>query len=122
MKRRKRTAKPRTDVERRIRQRVRELRRGGGWTIAELAEAAGISVDALNRIESGERVPTLNTVVLLSVALGTTVAELLDEPTPRHSAATIRLVKIAEGENTRVRKAILDVVQRFVGCLDDIHT
>ena len=119
MKRRKRTAKPRTDVERRIRQRVRELRRGGGWTIAELAEAASISIDALSRIESGERVPTLNTVVLLANALGTTVAELLDEPAPRYSAATVRLVKISEGQNTKVRSAILDVVRRFVGCLNE---
>ena len=116
---RKRTAKPKTDVERRVQDRVRELRRGGGWTIAELAEAADISVDALTRIESGERVPTLNTLVDLATALGVTVTELFDEPDPRYSAATMRLVQLAEGQAPKVRKAILDVVRRFVGCLED---
>ena len=66
--------------------------------------------------------PTLNTVASLANALGTTVAELLDEPAPRHSAATVRLIKIAEDRNAKVRKAILDVVKRFVGCLDDAST
>lgn len=60
-----------------MRIRLRELRASRGLTQEQLCESAGVSVDAVNRIESGTRVPTIATLASLATALGVEVGDLV---------------------------------------------
>ncbi len=53
--------------------RIRALRTGARLTQARLAEAAGIEVQSLSRIERGEYEPSLSACVALADALGVSV-------------------------------------------------
>lgn len=75
--------------------RIRELRRERGMTQEELCERAGISVDAVSRIEGGKRTPNLDTLQRLSEAFGVPAAALFEgapAPSERPLAAPIRRV------------------------------
>src|SRR5229473_1957236 len=56
---------------------VRALREGRGWTQEQLAEAAGLSRDAISRIERGDREPKLVTLEAIASAVGLELAQLL---------------------------------------------
>ena len=58
---------------------IRRLREQSGRTITDIARAAGISRQALQMIESGQRQPTLETAQKVLAALGKSLAEL-DQP------------------------------------------
>jgi transcriptional regulator with XRE-family HTH domain len=60
-----------------IRARIRRLRRHQGLTQEALCERAGLSPDAVTRIESGSRTPTIDTLVRIAAALGVAVEDLL---------------------------------------------
>ena len=60
--------------------RLRELRRQRDTTLTQLAEATGISVSTLSRLESGTRRPTLELLLPLAKAHGVTLDELVDAP------------------------------------------
>lgn len=60
--------------------RLRALRRGRGATLAELAEATGISVSTLSRLESGQRRPTLELLLPLARAHQVRLDELVGGP------------------------------------------
>lgn len=82
-----------------LRQRVRKIRLQRGLTQAQLAERAGLSVDAVNRIESGRRNPNLNTIERLADALGIGAADLLASGTiPRQKLqrSVQRIVNLVE--------------------------
>lgn len=59
-----------------IGQRLREIRISRFLTQAELAEAAGIHVDQVGRIERDEVEPRLSTIRKLAAALGVEPSEL----------------------------------------------
>ena len=67
----------RQTIEEVVRIRLRELRASRGLTQEQLCESAGVSVDAVNRIESGTRVPTIATLASLATALGVEVGDLV---------------------------------------------
>ncbi|WP_280431816.1 helix-turn-helix domain-containing protein [Nocardia brasiliensis] len=48
---------------------VRATREARGWTQSELAERAGLKQHAVSRLESGDVVPTLKTLLRVSDAL-----------------------------------------------------
>lgn len=60
--------------------RLRALRTERGATLAELAEATGISVSTLSRLESGGRKPTLELLLPLARAHQVPLDELVDAP------------------------------------------
>ncbi len=60
--------------------RLRALRRQRDVTLAALAEATGISVSTLSRLESGQRRPTLELLLPLARAHGTAIDELVGAP------------------------------------------
>ncbi len=60
--------------------RLRALRRERGSTLDALAEATGISVSTLSRLESGARRPTLELLLRLARAHGVSLDELVDAP------------------------------------------
>jgi transcriptional regulator with XRE-family HTH domain len=60
--------------------RVRELRRGLGWTVEEAAERFGIEPAHVRRIEAGRTNPSLATLVSIALGLDTDVVSLLARP------------------------------------------
>lgn len=78
-----------------MRTRLRELRASRGLTQEQLCESAGVSVDAVNRIENGTRVPTIATLASLAAALGVEVGDLVRTealPAPRFKPPVQRIV------------------------------
>lgn len=112
--RKKRVAKSRSDLERRVQARIRGLRRAGGWTIATVAERSGLSTDALARIESGERSPTLNSLAGLAQALEVGVADLVTEDGARPPAEARRIMSLLENQPSDIRRAALEIVRVFL--------
>lgn len=53
--------------------RLRELRTEAGFTLADLADRAGLHQQSIIKLESGERGPVWGTVVALADALGVPV-------------------------------------------------
>lgn len=60
--------------------RLRALRRRRGGTLADLAEATGISESTLSRLETGERQPTLKLLLPLARVHGVALDELVGAP------------------------------------------
>jgi transcriptional regulator with XRE-family HTH domain len=60
--------------------RLRALRMQRGTTLTRLAEATGISVSTLSRLESGARRPTLELLLPLARAYQVSLDELVDAP------------------------------------------
>ncbi len=57
--------------------RIRREREARGWSIAELAEASGVSRAMISKVERAEASPTASLLGRLSGALGLTVSALL---------------------------------------------
>jgi transcriptional regulator with XRE-family HTH domain len=60
--------------------RLRALRQQRGATLAQLSETTGVSVSTLSRLESGQRRPTLELLLLLAQAHQVQLDELVDAP------------------------------------------
>jgi transcriptional regulator with XRE-family HTH domain len=60
----------------RLGERVRDLRRGRGLTLNELAELAGVSRAMISKLERGEKNPTLVVAAKLAEGLGVTLSRL----------------------------------------------
>ncbi|MBL1118395.1 helix-turn-helix domain-containing protein [Streptomyces sp. 110] len=61
-----------------VRKRIRALRVAQGWSLEELASRANLSQSSLSRIENGRRRLTLDQLVTLARALGTTLDQLVE--------------------------------------------
>lgn len=64
-------------IDARVRRRLRELRAERGLTLAQVADAAGIDMSTLSRLEAGKRRLALDHVPALARALGVTTDDLL---------------------------------------------
>ena len=70
-----------SDVNRRIAEKVRELRAAHGLSLEALASRSGVSRSMISLIERGEASPTAVVLEKLSVGLGVTMASLFDAAT-----------------------------------------
>lgn len=68
------------DVLHAVGPRLRGLRKQRGTTLTQLSESTGISVSTLSRLESGQRRPTLELLLLLARAHQVPLDELVDAP------------------------------------------
>lgn len=59
----------------RVGERIRELREGRGYSLRELAELSGLSINAISRIERGENSPTVASLHQLANALAVPIAD-----------------------------------------------
>jgi len=94
--------------------RIKALRLEQGLTQEKLCERAEISVDAVNRIETGTRVPTIDTLEKVAAALGTSVTDLLHRapPKPAKTPAPVRrLLALVENESAAVQETIEEIVR-----------
>lgn len=62
-----------------IGKRVRSIRRRAGVTLEQLAERTSLNKGYLSRIESGEKSPSISTLLKLSAELGVPVSQLFGE-------------------------------------------
>ncbi|SDF44380.1 transcriptional regulator, XRE family with cupin sensor [Blastococcus fimeti] len=62
--------------------RLRALRTDRGSTLVDIADATGISVSTLSRLESGGRRPTLELLLPLARVYGVALDDLVDIPAP----------------------------------------
>jgi transcriptional regulator with XRE-family HTH domain len=70
------------DVLQNVGPRLRALRADSGRTLAEVAQATGISVSTLSRLESGGRRPTLELLLPLARSYGVALDDLVDAAAP----------------------------------------
>jgi transcriptional regulator with XRE-family HTH domain len=73
-----------------VAERIRNLRETQGWTQEDLAEASGLSRDAVSRIERGDRGPRLETLEAIACALKIPVTQLLEFKAPRKCLYILR--------------------------------
>ena len=66
------------DLRKRFARRLKKLRQERGMTQQELSDASGLSIGFVRSIEQGVHAPSFESLVSISNALGTTVAELFD--------------------------------------------
>lgn len=76
-------------TQKKVGRRVAQLRTQRGMTQDELAEAAGLTVEAISRIERAERAPRLGTLEKLAEGFGVSLSELFsfEEVSPRQKPA-----------------------------------
>jgi transcriptional regulator with XRE-family HTH domain len=70
--------------------RVRQERRSRGWTLDQLAEAAGVSRRMVVSVEQGAVNPSVGTLLRLSDALGVGLPALVEPPEPKSVKVTRR--------------------------------
>ena len=68
--------------------RVRQERQSRGWTLDQLAEAAGVSRRMVVNVEQGAANPSVGTLLRISDALGIGLPALVDSPQPRPVTVT----------------------------------
>ncbi len=85
-----------SELNARIGERVRELRKQLSLTQEELAERAGISVSFLSMIERAERMPHLETLVRLTSALGVSLYDIfaaVSDPSKDYGKPLVPLIE-----------------------------
>jgi transcriptional regulator with XRE-family HTH domain len=103
-----------------VRKHIRELRQQRGLTQEELCERAGISVDAVSRIEGGSRIPTLDTLERLAQAFAVSPATFLDgvaatrTAKPGRSASVRRIHSLLDGQPEEVQRLAEQLVTTLV--------
>ncbi|MDQ0870954.1 transcriptional regulator with XRE-family HTH domain [Arthrobacter sp. V1I9] len=68
--------------------RVRQERQARGWTLYQLAEAAGVSRRMVLIVEQGAANPSVGTLLRISDALGIGLPALVDSPRPKPVTVT----------------------------------
>ena len=68
---------------------IRRLRQAQGWTQHELAQKIGCSRSLISMLETGQTMPTLNMLQMLSRQFGVSVASFIDDFEPSPSAQNV---------------------------------
>jgi transcriptional regulator with XRE-family HTH domain len=100
-----------------VRERIRALRIERRLTQAELCELAGISIDAVTRIERGSRVPTLETLEKLAAAFHVRLIDLLGQAAEQQISTTPAVRRIAtrlQRQPAAIQDLAADLVQAFL--------
>lgn len=104
-----------------ISSKIRVLREARGFSVAKLAKESGVSIPYIQHIESGrKRNPTAEVLRRLSIALGTTVSDILGASL---SIGDDALQDVPEGLNVLVRKRAkqIDLRPEDIDVLKRIH-
>ncbi len=104
-----------------VRKRLRSYRVAKGFTQEQLCERAGISLDAVSRIEGGSRSPTLDTLERLASALGIQVGELVYAGAVAPLAVALpvqRITRLLETRSSKTQEVVESVVRVVVKAID----
>lgn len=77
--------------------RVRELRKGRGWTLEQAARQAGLARSTLSKIENGQMSPTYEALKKLAVGLQISVPQLFTPPQRGQISGRMSLTRAGEG-------------------------
>lgn len=77
--------------------RVRDLRKGRGWTLEQAAQAAGLARSTLSKIENGQMSPTYDALKKLALGLGISVPQLFTPPERAPAGGRMALTRADEG-------------------------
>lgn len=91
------------NLETAIGREVREFRHTRGMTVADLAQATGLSVGMLSKIENGVTSPSLTTLQILSAALSVPVTAFFRRFEERREAVHIKAGEAVEIERAGTR-------------------
>lgn len=86
--------------------RIRELREERGLSLRALAEASGLSVNAVSLIERGQSSPTVSTLHRLAAALGVRIVDFFG---PQEEARVV-FVPAGQGRKSRGPGALIESV------------
>ncbi|MFO8071484.1 MAG: helix-turn-helix transcriptional regulator [Polyangia bacterium] len=106
-----------TTLEERIRTRIRRLRKERRLTQEQLCDLAGISRDAISRIEGGSRAPTLSTLERVAAALGASWADIVgDGPELKHTHSLVaeRVALLVDQQSEQVQEIAESLVRALV--------
>lgn len=78
--------------------RVRELRKGHGWTLEQAAQRAGLARSTLSKIENGQMSPTYEALRKLAEGLDIPIPQLFTPPSGGQVTARLALTRAGEGE------------------------
>lgn len=84
--------------ERALGPRLRQLRRGRGLSLADVAEGAGVSASFLSMVEKGQSDITVSRLMRLVRWFGVSIADLVHEPDP----AAVHVVRSGERRSLRL--------------------
>ena len=77
--------------------RVRDLRKGRGWTLEQAAKQAGLARSTLSKIENGQMSPTYEALKKLAVGLQISVPQLFTPPVRDQISGRMSVTKAGEG-------------------------
>ncbi len=110
------------DLKRLFGAQLRASRKGHGWTQAQLAESANLSVDMTGRLERGEAAPSIDTVETLSRVLSVPAAVLFGGSSFSDGTLTDReealqrifamVGSLSDGEVLWLERVIAEVLRR----------
>ncbi|MBI3864172.1 MAG: helix-turn-helix transcriptional regulator [Planctomycetia bacterium] len=106
---------PKSELGHAFRESLKKLREIRNLTQSELGERAGIAAAAVSHFETGQRVPSLDSLVRLADALGVSVDELLGRDVARSPAGVDPIFLRA----SRASMDVLDTVKRVTAALLD---
>jgi transcriptional regulator with XRE-family HTH domain len=96
-----------------VRRNLREIRESRGLTQAELGIRAGVGAASVSHFETGQRAPSLETLVKLADALGITVDTLLGRA-PMEAGAQVDPVFL---QASRADMPTLETVRRVTAAI-----
>lgn len=97
-----------------IGERIRAHRRALAWSQARLAEAVGITPNYVGLLERGEKLPTLETLVAVAAALGTSASALLDGEQLARDGWQDDVAALAAAAPVASRPAVLAILRALV--------
>lgn len=83
--------------------RLRNFREREGWSLRELSERCGLSINAISRIERGENSPTITSLSRLASALSVPITDFFVDTHPE------KPVLVKADERRRVEMQLYDV-------------
>ena len=94
------------DIDRLVAARLRQARLDRGLTLTQLAQVTGLSAAHLSRIETGDRQPSVGSLLQLARAYGTSIGALVAD-SPEQEYHLVRSGEAAVHESGSGRYAIL---------------
>ncbi|TYZ49281.1 XRE family transcriptional regulator [Ralstonia solanacearum] len=103
-----------TALVRAVGQAIAMRRAGAGLSQERVAEALGISREAVSRMETGVAVPSIVRLAELSEIFGCGMEELLTDASNREVDQARKILELLEGLSDEKREMLMSVIRQLV--------